>query len=77
MLADCFKERVKREDRRTGGVIAALYNIHTRASETDPIHDWQDYFPEWKEEQPIVAQTEDEMFETMKLLAKRTEGLNH
>lgn len=71
-----YERKVKQEDRRAGGVIAALYNIHTRESETDPVKDWQDYFPEWREEQR--EQTEDEMFELMQLFAaKNNEGLSN
>lgn len=51
-----------------------LYNIN-RDSTTDPQGlDWDDFFTEWKE--PIESQTEDEMFQMMMLLTKRTEGLS-
>ena len=78
LLVERYQTHEKREDRRAGGVIAALYNLNTRTSETDPIHDWQDFFTEWKldqSEQP--AQTEEEMFEVMKLFAAaHPEGLS-
>lgn len=74
LLADRHKERVKREDRRAGEVVAILYNIN-RDSEKDPRGmDWQDVFAEWKEER---FEDEDEMFAAMKLFAQSTEGLSH
>lgn len=73
LLGERHRDQEKRADRRAGGIIAALYNIHTRTSETDPVKDWQDYFTEWKEES--ADQTEEQMFETMLLLTKSTEGL--
>lgn len=69
-----FEERVKREDRRAGGIIAQIYNMN-RDVEKDPKGlDWQDYFTEWKEEPE--EQTEDQMFEAMMLWTKSTEGLS-
>lgn len=58
--------------------MAALYNLNTRSSETDPVQDWQDFFTEWKEDQPEEPeQTEEEMFQIMSGFAKsRTEGLD-
>lgn len=70
-----YERRTKQEDRRAGAVIAALYNIHTRESDTDPLKGWQDFFPEWKEQKPI--QTEDQMFQAMMMWTKSTEGLSH
>lgn len=75
LLAERRTLELKRADRRAGGIMAALYNIHTRASVTDPIQDWQNFFPEWKE--PLPPQTEDEMLEAMMLWTKSTEGLSH
>lgn len=73
LLADRRAVELKRADRRAGGIIAALYNIHTRSSETEPVKDWQDYFTEWKE--GPEEQTEDKMFETMMRWTQATEGL--
>lgn len=68
LLADRRAFELKRADRRAGGIIAALYNIHTRSSEADPMQDWQDFFTEWKE--PITEQTEEQMFESMMMWTK-------
>lgn len=56
-------------------MVAAMYNIHTRQAETDPLHGWQDSFPEWKERQPI--QTDEQMLQAMMMWTKSTEGLSH
>lgn len=75
-LVERHREMQKRADRRAGGVIAALYNVHTRTEETDPIRDWWDFFPEWKEEPE--EQTEEEMLAVMQMFAtKSNEGLSH
>jgi hypothetical protein len=71
-LAKRHKDRLKREDRRAGGVIAALYNLNVRKSESDPILDWQDFFTEWKE--APKEQTEEEMLQLMLLFTKQREG---
>jgi hypothetical protein len=55
--------------------MAALYNLNARTSETDPIHDWWDFFTEWKP--PTKEQTEEEMLEMMLAFTKQTEGLPH
>lgn len=74
VLTDRYKERTKREDRRAGEIIAILYNIN-RDSIKDPKGlDWQDVFPEWKEE---GLQSEDEMFEAMQMWVGPPEGLSH
>lgn len=74
LLVERYRDRLKREDRRAGEVVAILYNLN-RDPEKDPKGiDWDDVFPEWKEARP---QTEDEMFEAMLLFAKSTEGLSH
>lgn len=74
-LVERHNENVKRADRRAGEIIAILYNIN-RDSERDPHGlEWQDVFPEWKE--PEKEQTEEEMFATMMLFTKSTEGLSH
>ena len=73
-LAERHRERTRREDRRAGEIIAILYNIN-RDSQKDPKGlDWQDVFPEWKEEEP---QSEDEMFEAMQLWVGAPGGLSH
>lgn len=65
---------MKREDRRAGEIIAILYNIN-RDSRKDPKGlDWQDVFPEWREER---IQSEDEMFEAMQMWVGPPEGLSH
>lgn len=72
-MVERYRDREKRADRRAGGVIAMLYNIN-RDSKTDPNGlDWMDFFTEWKEEPE--EQTEEQMFMTMMMLTKRTEGL--
>ena len=66
---------MKREDRRAGGVIAMLFNINCDPEKHPHGIDWQDVFPEWKEEH---EQTEEEMYEVMRLFASRSnEGLSH
>ena len=77
-MVERYRERLKREDRRAGGIIAASYNL-ARASESDPLYDWWDFFAEWKEDRPEPReQTEEEMFEVMKLFAAaHPEGLSH
>lgn len=72
LLAQRHEVRLKREDRRSGGIIAALYNIHTRSSESDTVHDWTDFFREW---QPV--QSEDEMYKTMLVWTGAPGGLTH
>lgn len=68
-LVERHNEKVKREDRRAGEIIAILYNIN-RDSEKDPHGiEWQDVFPEWKEER---EQSEEEMFAVMQALAEAT-----
>jgi hypothetical protein len=76
LLGERHRDRVKREDRRAGEIIAILYNIN-RDSEKDPKGiDWQDVFLEWKEEPK--EQTEEEMLALMQLFAtKSNEGLSH
>lgn len=75
LLVERYRDRVKREDRRAGEVVAILYNIN-RDSKTDPKGlDWQDVFPEWKE--VAREQTEEEMLEMMLEFTKQTEGLDH
>ena len=75
MLTERYREGLKREDRRAGGIIAMLYNIN-RDSEKDPQgQEWFDFFTEWKE--VPVEQTEDEMFQAMMLFTKQREGLSH
>lgn len=54
-------------------MIAALYNVHTRTSETDPVQDWTDFFTEWKKEPR--EQTEEEMIEVMRAFATSTQGM--
>jgi hypothetical protein len=75
LLVERRQRQTKQEDRRAGGIIAALYNLNSRTSETDPIRDWQDFFTEWKE--PEADQTEEEMLEMMLAFTKQTEGLPH
>lgn len=78
-LVKRYRDLVKREDRRSGGIIAALYNINTREKETDPVREWSDFYTEWKEpaKEP-EEQTEEEMFEIMKLVAAaHPEGLSY
>lgn len=75
LLVERSRDQMKRADRRAGGIMAALYNLNARASETDPIHDWWDFFSEWKP--PMKEQTEEEMLATMLLFTKQTEGLPH
>lgn len=50
-----------------------LYNIHRDAKMDPHGKDWDDFFSEWKE--PLKDQTEDQMFQTMMMLAKATEVL--
>lgn len=73
-LAERHQERVKREDRRAGEIVAMLYNAN-RDSEKDPSGlDWRDFFPEWKEKS--TEQTEEEMFKAMLMFTKQREGLS-
>lgn len=72
-MVERYREREKRADRRAGGVMAALYNLQTRAQETDPILDWDDFFTEWKG--PPKEQTEEEMYEKMLQFAAMTQHL--
>lgn len=65
MLTDRLRERVRREDRRAGEVIAILYNIN-RNERTEAI-DWWDVFPEWKQE---TEQTDEDMYQTMMMWTK-------
>lgn len=61
-LGERRKERLQREDRRAGEVVAMLYNL--KAAKRDDTIDWLDVFPEWKTE---ARQTEEQMYETMKM----------
>lgn len=70
-LTDRYNERRKQEDRRAGGIIAMLYNINRDSTKDPEGLDWDDFFTEWKPPQP--EQTEEEMFNTMMLLAKATQ----
>jgi hypothetical protein len=74
LRAERHKDWLKREDRRAGVIVAALYNLNARTSETDPVQNWDDFFIEWKE--PTKEQTEEKMLQAMMLFAKSTnEGL--
>lgn len=50
-----------------------LYNINRDSEKDSRGAEWWDFFTEWKPEEE--EQTEEEMFQTMLLLTKRTEGL--
>lgn len=72
LLAKRLEMHLKLEDRRTGEVVAMLYNIN-RDPDKDPRGmTWIDVFPHWKTE---AEQSEEDMLETMLILAKATEGL--
>lgn len=72
-LVERYRERLKREDRRAGEIIAILYN-KDRDSQRDPNGiDWQDVFPEWKE--APKEQTDDDMLSNMKLWSLATGGV--
>ena len=74
-----YRDRLRREDRRAGEIVAILYNANRDSKEDPKGVDWQDVFPEWKEppNEP-EEQSEEEMFETMKLFAAaHPEGLSH
>lgn len=72
LLVERYTERVKREDRRAGGIIAMLYNIN-RDSEKDPDGlEWWDFYTEWKEE---TEQTEEQQLHVMRLWAAATKAL--
>ena len=73
-MVERHNQKVKREDRRAGEIIAILFNINRDAEKMPNGIDWQDVFPEWKEERP--EQTEEEMFLVMAGFAKSTEGLS-
>jgi hypothetical protein len=70
---------MKMADRRAGSIVAALYNVHTRQEETDPVREWDDFFTEWKgPAKEVEEQTEEEMFEIMKTFAAaHPEGLSN
>jgi len=77
-LVERHNDRVKREDRRAGEIVAILYNANRNVEDDPKGLDWQDVFPEWKEEREEHEQTEEEMFALMKMFAaKSTEGLSH
>lgn len=72
LLVKRYQRHREEADRRSGEIVAMLYNAN-RDSEKDPNGlEWRDFFPEWKPEPQ--EQTEEEMFQTMMLLAKSTEG---
>lgn len=75
MLAERNNLMVKRADRRAGEVVAILYNLN-RDTDKDPQGiQWQDVFPEWKEEK---VQSDEEIFEAMQLwVGPMPEGLSH
>jgi hypothetical protein len=71
-----YNRQEKRNDRRIGELIALIYN-QSRDTKKDPEGiDWQDVFPEWKEtkDEP-KEQTDEEMFQVMMALTKRTQEL--
>lgn len=71
-LVERHNEKVKREDRRAGEIVAILYNAN-RNVEKDPAGiEWQDVFTEWKE--PEREQSEEEMLANMRLWAEATRG---
>lgn len=75
LRAERHRERVKREDRRAGEIVAILFNANRDPDKLDAI-EWQDVFSEWKEpKESIPEQTEEQMLDTMKLLAASTRGL--
>lgn len=73
LMVERYRERVKREDRRAGEMIAMFYNAN-RDTDKDPNGiEWQDLFPEWKE---YREQTEEELAEAMRAWGKLGEGLS-
>lgn len=68
-LAERYQESKKRADRRAGELIAMFYNAH-RDEEKDPKGmEWQDVFPEWKED---TEQSEEQMLQVMQLWTATT-----
>lgn len=72
LLGERFQEARKREDRRAGGIIAMLYNIHRDPEKDSNGLEWWDFFLEWKED---TEQTEEAMLEVMRIWAASTKAL--
>jgi hypothetical protein len=73
LLVERHKERVKREDRRAGEMIAMFFNANRDTEKMPRGIDWTDVFPEWKE--PSKEQTEEEMLEVMQALMASTQSM--
>lgn len=69
-LVERYRERLRREDRRAGEIIAILFNINRDSKAMPDGIEWQDVFPEWKEKPK--HQTEEQMLATLKLWAIAT-----
>lgn len=76
-MVERFRERNKREDRRSGEIVALLFNVNRDSEKSPQGINWMDVFPEWKEPEP--EQTEEEMLKTMMMVfaTKPIEGLNN
>ncbi len=70
LLTDRWKDEQRRKDRRSGEVVAMLYNVN-RDSKKDPDgKSWMDIYPEHAAAAKR-EQTEDEMLDAMMMWAKR------
>lgn len=69
-LVDRHKQRQRAEDRRAGVVAAMIYNAHRNPKKDAKGWTWLDVFPEHRP--PKVVQTDDQMFEAMKLWTAAT-----
>lgn len=66
-----FAQRERRADRRSGEIVAMLYNLK-RDSNLDPQGmSWEDIYPDGTEQE---SQTDEEMFLAMQAFAKRSKG---
>lgn len=73
LLADRHTDRQKREDRRSGEVVAMLFNVHRDQKKSPDGITWQDVYPEHQEKP--VPQSDDDMLQAMKLWALATAHL--
>lgn len=72
LLVERYREGLKREDRRSGEVVAMLLNVNGAGK--DKAVEWTDVFPEWKEEMNDI----ERLAEAVKMWASPTdEGLSH
>ncbi len=71
LLVERLKKSQKREDRRSGEVVAMLLNVNG-AGDGRAV-EWTDVFPEWKEQMNDI----ERLAEAVKLWASSTEDLSH